>query len=81
MIAWFEEISIHTSRVFLENVTEKALIEMEKEIEEASLKLKTAAVGVILFGCISGSLIRGTSYNQEVSQKITETGGVRISKR
>ncbi len=70
-----EGFSIHASRLPLKKVTEKELIIMSEEVERCSKLLAQAGVDVIVYGCTSGSLIKGRGYDQELENKISgETG-------
>jgi maleate isomerase len=69
------EISLHTGRIRLKDVTVKALIEMEKSVEEEASKLADASVDIIGFGCTSGSLVRGFRHDKEIVSKIEQAAG------
>ncbi|GAV26070.1 maleate cis-trans isomerase [Carboxydothermus islandicus] len=71
-----EGVSIHVSRMLLENVTEEALIKMEEHVERAARELATAKVDIITFGCTSGSLVKGKGYDMAISDKITSITGI-----
>lgn len=63
-------VSIHISRLPIQNVTEKELIAMSEELRECAQLLKDAKVDIIVYGCTSGSLIKGKDYNKEIEDKI-----------
>lgn len=62
--------TIHVARMQLKEVTLSKLMDMEKEIEAAALRLADAKVNVIGFGCTSGSLFRGLGHDQEIVTRI-----------
>jgi len=64
------EATVHAARMRLKEVTPSKLIDMEKEIEPAALRLADAKVNVIGFGCTSGSLFRGLGHDQEIVTRI-----------
>ena len=69
-----EDVSIHTARVHLKEVTPEALEKMEKNVKLALRDLMDAEVNVIIFGCTSGSLIKGAKHNLEFSRKMEKSG-------
>ncbi len=70
-------VSVHTARVHLENVTIKELERMEEELLYAARLLATAKVDIIVFGCTTGSLIKGLGYDTKLSNMIRETVGIK----
>jgi len=44
-------ITVHTSRMKLKNITEESLIEMEKEIDRCIDLLMDCNVDILVFGC------------------------------
>lgn len=68
--------SVHSCRLRLKEVTLKALMEMEKELEKEALKLADAKVDVIGFGCTSGSLYKGLNYDKTIEKKIEDVSGI-----
>jgi len=64
------EATVHVARMRLKEVTLSKLMDMEKEIEPAALRLADAKVNVIGFGCTSGSLFRGLGHDQEIVTRI-----------
>lgn len=68
-------ISLHTARIPLRKATPKELIEMERYLGEASRRVADADVDIIVFGCTTGSLVKGYGYDQELTNEMTgETG-------
>jgi len=72
-----EGVSVHTARMKLVNVTERDLLEMEKQAVSAAEKLKDAAVDLILYGCTSGSLIKGKDYDVRIAGELERQVGVK----
>lgn len=66
------EVSLHFSRIRLNDVTVKALQDMEDGTQAAAELLRDAGVDVVVFACTSGSLIRGIGYDQLIAQKIAK---------
>lgn len=74
-----KEATVHVARMRLKEVTISKLMDMEKEIDTAALRLADAKVNVIGFGCTSGSLFRGLGHDQEIVtriEKATDTPAV-----
>lgn len=71
-----EGFSIHASRLPLKKVTERELITMSEEVERCSKLLAQAEVDVIVYGCTSGSFIKGRGYDQELENIISGETGV-----
>jgi len=74
-------ISIHAARVFNPEVKseaekEAAILEMNREIERAAREVASVEPAVILYGCTTGSFLKGPGYDQEVERKITSVTGV-----
>ena len=65
-----DNITLHTSRMRLRDVTVETLVEMEKSVEEEALKLADANVDIIGYGCTSGSLVIGLHHDKEIVSKI-----------
>lgn len=71
-----EGVSIHAARMHFREVTPESLIKMEKYAEQAIKDLADAEVDVIIYGCTSGSLIKGKGYDIELGRKIKEISGI-----
>lgn len=71
-----EGVSIHTSRLPLRRVTEKELVDMSDEAERCAELLADAKVDVIVYGCTTGSLIKGKGYDEEIERRINEATGI-----
>jgi maleate cis-trans isomerase len=70
-------VSVHTARLFTEREgTFEALIKMEEESDLAARALATCHPGVIVYGCTSGTFIKGPSWNKEIIAKLTKLTGI-----
>jgi maleate isomerase len=69
-------VSLHTARVPLTDVNAWSLERMEEHSKEAAGSLMDAEVDCILFGCTSGSLIKGAEHNLSMSQEMEDMLGV-----
>ena len=72
-----EHITLHTARMYLEETTRSAEIEMiEKFAPGAAQLIETARPDFVVFGCTSAGSLGGPEYDKEVSIKISEITGV-----
>lgn len=71
-----EGVSVHTTRLPLEEVTEAELIRMAERLEEASRLLADAEVNIIAYGCTTGSLIKGEGYDLELEERIRKATSI-----
>ena len=71
-----EGVATLTTRILLESVDEKGLGAMEERVTEAAKVLATAKPDLIVFGCTSGSLIKGHGYDQKLIHQMEEVSGV-----
>lgn len=71
-----EGVSIHTSRLLLRRVAERELVDMSNEVEKCAKLLSDARVNVIVYGCTTGSLIKGKGYDEELERRINKASGV-----
>jgi len=69
--------SLHTSRVPFTEVTEEALLRMKDHLIGAAELLKDVEADIIIYGCTSGSFIKGKGYDAELEQKIESTVGIK----
>lgn len=72
ILSHVEGISTHATRVFLEEISVETLLEMKKGLKRAARELKTAEMNVIVYGCTSGSLIKGLHFDKEIITEIEE---------
>jgi len=73
-----EGVSVHFTRVRLENVDKESLLSMSREAVKAAMDLATANVDVILYGCTSGSLIGGVGWEKNLVKEISKATGSRV---
>jgi len=71
-----EGVSLHTARMPLVEVNTDALDSMEEHSTKAAGDLMDAEVDCLLFGCTSGSLIKGAGYNEAMSRGMEARFGV-----
>jgi len=71
-----DEVSLHASRLSLRRVAERELIDMSKEVEKCAELLSDAQVDLIVYGCTTGSLIKGKGYDEELERRIVMTTGI-----
>lgn len=72
-----EGVTVVTQRVLFERVDPEGLKEMGDRVDEAAQMLARAHPDIILFGCTSGSLIRGFGYDQEIIKRIEDKTGIK----
>ncbi|RJQ06481.1 MAG: Asp/Glu racemase [Bacillota bacterium] len=65
-------VTIHTTRVFLKDVTVKSLREVGRRAVEAAGLLAQAHMSVIILACTSGTFIRGIDYDREIAVRMTK---------
>ena len=68
-------VSIHTARMKITSGTPEGLIEMEKHAKSAADELATAKVDVLVYGCTSGSFIKGLGGDREIMKGIEDETG------
>ncbi|MCX8202871.1 MAG: aspartate/glutamate racemase family protein [Nitrososphaeria archaeon] len=68
--------SVHTARVLLEHVNVAELETMEDEALREARKLTTAEVDLIVYGCTSGSFVKGGKQYLEIEERIEEETGI-----
>lgn len=69
-------VTVHTARMLLRSVTPEGLEEMAGEAQRAARLLETAGVDVMVYGCTSGSLIKGVEWEKELISRLTEATGI-----
>ena len=65
-------VSLHTSRMRLEEANVESLSDMTADIERCGELLGTANVDVVAYGCTTGSLFKGVDYPSVVEQKLSQ---------
>ena len=72
-----EHITLHTARMYLEQTTRAAEIEMiEKFAPAAAALVETVKPDFVVFGCTSAGSLGGPGYDKEICSKISEITGV-----
>jgi len=71
-----EGVAVYGTRVFLEEGLPNELQKMADDIEKATDLLRSAGVNAILYGCTSGSLIKGPGWDQQIIKRIEERSGI-----
>jgi maleate isomerase len=69
-------VSVHVARMVIEELTEAGLSKMEEKVELAARQVAGVAPDLIIFGCTSGSLIKGSRHNEEIARVIEEITGI-----
>jgi len=70
-----EGVTAHSARMLLEDVTPESLEKMAGEAEQAARLLSTADVDLMVYGCTSGSLIRGVEWEASLVNRIETASG------
>jgi len=65
-----EGVSVHASRMLLARTTAESLVEMGAQAVRAAEELKTAAVDILVFGCTSGSFLKGLGHDMEITSTL-----------
>ena len=65
-------ITQHTARVMQVMETEEELLRMSKYAERAAQELASAEVDMILYGCTSGSFLKGEDWNRRFAKELSE---------
>ena len=69
-------IAVYATRILLEKGLPEELEKMAGGAEEAAALLKTANVTGIIYGCTSGSVIKGVAWDHEITRKIESRTGI-----
>lgn len=65
-------VSLHTARVMQVIETEEELLRMAEYAERAAQELASANVNMILYGCTSGSFLKGEDWNRRFAKELSE---------
>lgn len=71
-----EGVTAHANRVELKDVTPASLAAMEGDTVRAARQIAQTRVGVICFGCTSGSFVGGAGYDERLIRQMEEVTGV-----
>ena len=66
---------MHVTRLFHKSSSLEGLSSLYDNIGRAAEELATAHVDIIVFGCTSGGLIKGKSYEEDIRNKIEKASG------
>lgn len=69
-------VTTHANRVELKDVTPQSLLAMEHDTERSARQVAQTRVGVIAFGCTSGSFVGGDGYDDRLIKMIEDASGV-----
>jgi maleate isomerase len=71
-----EGVSVHANRVYLKNVTPEALKGMADHAAASARDLAAIRLGVLAFGCTSGSFVGGKGYDAGLIRIMEQAAGV-----
>ncbi len=74
-----EEVSIHVARSIRENPERSRpedIIKMSERVAEAAQRVAQAEVGVTVWGCTSGSFLKGVGFDKALIQEIEAATGI-----
>lgn len=74
-----EGVSTHANRVELKDVTPASLLAMEDDTVRSARQIAQTRVGVIAFGCTSGSFVGGPGYDDRLIRLIEDETGVQAT--
>jgi maleate isomerase len=70
--------SLHTARVLQTIESEEELIRMADYARRAAEEVATAVVDLILYGCTSGSFLKGEEFNIKLTKDLSEFTGIEV---
>ena len=68
-------VTLHTARLFLAQITPEAILALAEELETQSRLLASADVDVIMLGATAPSFLKGAGYDREVIARIEKASG------
>lgn len=68
-------VTLHTARLFLTEITPEAILKMVEDLEQQSRLLASADVDVIVMGATAPSFLKGAGYDREVMARIEKATG------
>jgi maleate isomerase len=71
-----EGVGVFITRLPFEVVTPEGLAKMGEFVEEAGKLVAQAQVDLILFGCTTGSLIKGLGYDKQLIERLEKATGI-----
>lgn len=72
-------VTTHANRIDLKDVTADSLLAMEGDTARAAAGIASVRVGVIAFGCTSGSFVGGAGYDDRLIAIMEDATGVRAT--
>lgn len=69
-------VSIHTTRMPLEDVDAEEQLAMAENIEEWAEFCSHADPDVLAYGCTTGSLVHGAGYDEEIEARLEDAVGI-----
>ena len=71
-------VSVHTARLGLvKDSTWETLIRMSDHVERAAEELASCDVDIIIYGCTSGSFLKGPEFEEELTERIFKASNIR----
>lgn len=71
-----EGVSILTQRILFEKVDHDGLAALGDRVVEAAKLVSTGKPDLLVFGCTTGSLIKGVGYDQELIRRMEDATGI-----
>lgn len=68
-------VSVHTARMHHTTASVENQLDMSEKMLACADRLETANVDVVVFGCTTGSLVRGAGYEEVVESELSERAG------
>lgn len=72
-----EGVATMTQRILFEKVDVNGLSALAERAVEGAKILSTADPDILVFGCTTGSLIKGYGYDQELTDRIQQASGIK----
>ena len=69
-------IATFATRMFLKEVKVETLAKMAEEVDRAVRELSTAQVDVLVFGCTSGSLLKGPEWDKQIVSRMKKASRI-----
>lgn len=69
-------VSVHTARMRLQDTNAAELASMTDDIERCANQLMDANVDAVVYGCTTGSLVKGPEYDTAIEERIADITGV-----
>lgn len=72
-------VTTHANRIELKDVTPDSLLAMEHDAARSARQIAMGRVGVIAFGCTSGSFVGGPGYDERLVKIMEDETGVQAT--